>query len=90
MRVGGRGDVQEIEDLLLFVNEFGVKGLHDGAAVVELVAADGREELQDPCRARSARGPAASLAKLMKQPGELSAEDREAIAEYLHSRFVAA
>ena len=30
------------------------------------------------------------LAKLMKQPGELSAEDREAIAEYLHSRSVAA
>ena len=30
------------------------------------------------------------LAKLMTQPGELAAEDREAIAEYLHSRFVPA
>lgn len=30
------------------------------------------------------------LAKLMKQPGDLAVEDRNAIAQYLHNRFVPA
>ncbi len=48
MRVDAGRDVHEFEDLLLLGGEFGVEGLHEDAVVVELVACEGREDLQDP------------------------------------------
>ncbi len=53
--VDARGEVHELEDLLLLGGEFGVERLHEEAVVVELVATDGAEDLQDPfCGWRSA------------------------------------
>jgi len=48
LRVGPARQAEEVEDLLLLGGELGLEGLHEGAVVVELVAGDGCEDLQDP------------------------------------------
>jgi hypothetical protein len=47
---GGR-EAEKVEDLLLLGGEFGFEGLDEDAVVVQLVAGEVGEGLQDPLRA---------------------------------------